>query len=103
MLWAALHEALIGGAKPAEVPGHILGFSVCDRLHLILGFDYFRVCAGFEEMQTKCRTIPQSSEELIELNAFMEEARCQGMVRMEEKIQVTSCLFKLIFAVFLST
>uniref|UniRef100_A0A5K3F991 DHC_N2 domain-containing protein n=1 Tax=Mesocestoides corti TaxID=53468 RepID=A0A5K3F991_MESCO len=47
------------------------------------------ICAGFEEMQAKCRTVPQSSEELVELSAYMEEARCQGMVRMEQKIQWT--------------
>lgn len=41
-------------------------------------------------MQDKCRTVPQTSEELIELNSYMEEARCQGMVRMEQKIQVRS-------------
>ena len=40
-------------------------------------------------MQTKCRTIPQTSEKLVELNSYMEEARCQGMVRMEQKIQWT--------------
>ncbi|KAL5971244.1 Dynein heavy chain 7 axonemal [Taenia solium] len=47
------------------------------------------VCASFEEMQAKCQTIPQTSEELIEINSYMEEARCQGMVRMEQKIQWT--------------
>lgn len=41
-------------------------------------------------MSRRCHTIPQNSEELIEINQFMEEARCQGMVRMESKIQVTS-------------
>lgn len=53
-------------------------------------FLLLRVCASFEEMQDKCRTVPQTSEELIELNSYMEEARCQGMVRMEQKIQVRS-------------
>ncbi|VDK80564.1 unnamed protein product [Dibothriocephalus latus] len=47
------------------------------------------ICDCFEEMQTKCRTIPQNSEELVEMNQYMEEARCQGMVRMENKIRWT--------------
>ncbi|VDP90472.1 unnamed protein product [Echinostoma caproni] len=44
------------------------------------------ICAGFEEMRERCRAIPQNSEELIDMIQYMEEARCQGMVRMEEKI-----------------
>ncbi|VDO03290.1 unnamed protein product [Rodentolepis nana] len=48
-----------------------------------------RVCATFEEIQAKCRTVPDTSEELVELNSYMEEARCQGMIRMEDKIQWT--------------
>ena len=50
-------------------------------------------------MQTKCRTIPQTSEELVELNSYMEEARCQGMVRMEQKIQVSYIQLISIFCV----
>ncbi|KER25823.1 hypothetical protein T265_06797 [Opisthorchis viverrini] len=44
------------------------------------------ICASFEEMRDRSRAIPQSSEELIDMIRYMEEARCQGMVRMEAKI-----------------
>ncbi|TPP61649.1 Dynein heavy chain 7 axonemal [Fasciola gigantica] len=44
------------------------------------------ICSGFEEMRDRCRATPQNSEELIAMIQYMEEARCQGMVRMEEKI-----------------
>lgn len=41
-------------------------------------------------MRDRCRATPQNSEELIAMIQYMEEARCQGMVRMEEKISVGS-------------
>ncbi|KAF7258254.1 hypothetical protein EG68_04624 [Paragonimus skrjabini miyazakii] len=44
------------------------------------------ICTGFEEMRERCRAVPQNSEELIDMIHYMEEARCQGMVRMESKI-----------------
>nr|CAH8846959.1 unnamed protein product [Trichobilharzia regenti] len=47
------------------------------------------ICEAFEEMRDRCRAIPQNSEELIDMIQYMEEARCQGMIRMTEKISLT--------------
>ncbi|XP_018647275.1 dynein heavy chain, putative [Schistosoma mansoni] len=47
------------------------------------------ICATFEEIRNRCHTIPQNSEELIDMIQYMEEARCQGMIRMTEKISLT--------------
>uniref|UniRef100_A0A3Q0KRH4 Dynein axonemal heavy chain 7 n=2 Tax=Schistosoma mansoni TaxID=6183 RepID=A0A3Q0KRH4_SCHMA len=46
------------------------------------------ICATFEEIRNRCHTIPQNSEELIDMIQYMEEARCQGMIRMTEKISL---------------
>ncbi|VDP43965.1 unnamed protein product [Schistosoma mattheei] len=47
------------------------------------------ICATFEEIRDRCHTTPQNSEELIDMIQYMEEARCQGMIRMTEKISLT--------------
>ncbi|VEL11339.1 unnamed protein product [Protopolystoma xenopodis] len=41
------------------------------------------ICAAFEEIRERCRKEPTSSEELIEMIRYMEEARCQGMLCRE--------------------
>ncbi|KAH8876868.1 Dynein heavy chain 7, axonemal [Schistosoma japonicum] len=47
------------------------------------------ICSTFEEIRGRCHTVPQNSEELIDMIQYMEEARCQGMIRMTEKISLT--------------
>ncbi|VDL20010.1 unnamed protein product [Hymenolepis diminuta] len=75
----------IGLAKECKRLANILLENLANKLRATNQ----KVCATFEEIQARCRTVPDSSEELVELNSYMEEARCQGMVRMEEKIQWT--------------
>ncbi|CAH8626732.1 unnamed protein product [Dicrocoelium dendriticum] len=63
-----------------------LANSLLERIVFDFKRNNYEICACFEEMRDRCRAVPQNSEELIDMVRFMEEARCQGMVRMESKI-----------------
>ncbi|CAH8538598.1 unnamed protein product [Heterobilharzia americana] len=68
---------------------HRLANLLLDRVVYDFRQNNDEICAAFEEMRDRCRTVPQNSEELIDMIQYMEEARCQGMIRMTEKISLT--------------
>lgn len=49
---------------------------------------YVRICETFENMKEHAETVPENSQDLYDLIAYMEEARCQGMINMSEQIRV---------------
>ncbi|CAH8298254.1 unnamed protein product [Schistosoma turkestanicum] len=59
------------------------------------------ICSTFEEMRDRCHTEPQNTEELIDMIQYMEEARCQGMSRMTEKISLSAEYLNYLLDVYL--
>ena len=47
------------------------------------------ICAGFEDIKRRCLKDPDSSEELMDIVAYVENARTFGMMDLMKRIEVT--------------
>ena len=49
---------------------------------------YFRICKEFYTIRERALHQPETSEELMEMVTFIENARTIGMIKLNEKIKV---------------
>lgn len=63
----------------------------------------FSICKEFENIENRALKEPETSEELIDMISFVENARTQGMVQLNERITQSKDRLAYLIDVFLFT